>query len=175
MSDDREERIRQRAYDQWQREGAPEGRHQDQWHDATAQIDAEDASGNDIAPGTAAAAGLAGRDEGAPLSDDGLDEMGQRQAREGLTEAPGEQIADTTPATGGRRKAAAKSVEPGAAPKRGRPKKAKPTDGVDPAKLGAKKGGNTVAPGEKKVSRRAVRSGPEKTADDYSEGPTETK
>ena len=88
---------------------------------------------------------------------------------------PGEQIADTTPATGGRRKAAAKSAEPGAAPKRGRPKKAKSTEDVDPGKLGAKKGGNTVAPGEKKVSRRAVRSGPEKTADAYAKGPTDTE
>ncbi|MFT6533255.1 MAG: hypothetical protein ACJASC_002816 [Limimaricola cinnabarinus] len=178
MADDREERIRQRAYDLWQNEGAPEGRDQDHWHEAAAQIDAEEATDNDVAPGTAAAAGLAGRSEGAPLSADGLDgldEIGERQAKEGLTEAPGEQIADTTPATGGRRKAAAKSAEPGAAPKRGRPKKAKSTEDVDPGKLGAKKGGNTVAPGEKKVSRRAVRSGPEKTADAYAKGPTDTE
>ena len=61
MADDREERIRQRAYDLWQREGAPEGRDQDHWHEAVAPIDAEMAEGNEVAPGTAAAAGLAGR------------------------------------------------------------------------------------------------------------------
>ncbi|MGR3463774.1 DUF2934 domain-containing protein [Limimaricola sp.] len=174
MADDREERIRQRAYDLWQREGAPEGRDQDHWHEAVAQIDAEDATGADVAPGTAAAAGLAGRSGDLPLNADGLDEMGQQQAREGMADGPGEEIADTTPATGGRRKAAAASTEPGAAPKRGRPKKAKSAEKIAPAKVGAKKGGNTAAAGEKKVARRAVRSGPQKTADDYAKGPTKT-
>ncbi|WPY93952.1 DUF2934 domain-containing protein [Limimaricola variabilis] len=168
MADDREERIRQRAYDLWQREGAPEGRDQDHWHEAVAQIDAEMAEGNEVAPGTAAAAGLAGRGDDLPLNADGLDEMDVEQARGAVGDGPGEEIADTTPATGTRRKAAAKKTEPGAAPKRGRPKKAANID--DPAKAGAKPGGNTKAAGEKKVSRRAVRSGPEKTAADYAKG-----
>lgn len=172
MAEDREERIRRRAYDLWQREGAPEGRHQDHWHEAVAQIDAEDATDTDVAPETAAAAGLAGRSDDLPLNADGLDEMDVQQAREGMPEAPGEQIADTTPATGGRRKSAAKKTEPGAAPKRGRPRK---NAKVDPDKAGAAEGGNTVKPGEKKVSRRAVRSGPEKTADAYAKGPSETR
>lgn len=169
MADDREERIRQRAYDLWQREGAPEGRDQDHWHEAAAQIDAEAARDNEVAPGTAAAAGLAGRADDAPLNADSLDEMDVEQARGAMGDGPGEQIADTTPATGTRRKAAAKSTEPGAAPKRGRPKKAKKVD--DPAKAGAKSGGNTKPAGEKKVARRAVRSGPEKTAADHAKGP----
>ncbi len=32
--DDREERIRQRAYGIWEREGRPEGRHDDHWNEA---------------------------------------------------------------------------------------------------------------------------------------------
>ena len=172
MADDREERIRQRAYDLWQKEGAPEGRHQDHWHEATAQIDAEQAADSNVAAGTAAAAGLADKAYDEPVNADGLDEMGLQQAQAGMEEGPGEQVGDTTPATGGRRKAAAKTTEPGAAPKRGRPKKAAK---VDPAKAGATPGGNTVPAGEKTVKRRAVRSGPEKTADDHAKGPTKTE
>ena len=110
MADDREERIRQRAYDLWQREGAPEGRDQDHWHEAVAQIDAEMAEGNEVAPGTAAAAGLAGRGDDLPLNADGLDEMDVEQARGAVGDGPGEEIADTTPATGTRRKAAAREL-----------------------------------------------------------------
>lgn len=41
MSDGREDRIRERAHELWQREGSPEGREQDHWQQAEREIDAE--------------------------------------------------------------------------------------------------------------------------------------
>lgn len=35
MADDKEDRIRQRAYEIWEREGRPHGRHEDHWHEAS--------------------------------------------------------------------------------------------------------------------------------------------
>ena len=58
-----EERIRQRAHEIWEREGRPEGRHEEHWAQAHREIEAEggsqpepaapDASPTDPAPGTA--------------------------------------------------------------------------------------------------------------------------
>jgi hypothetical protein len=42
MAKTREERIRDRAYEIWQREGAEHGRHADHWLRAEAEIEAED-------------------------------------------------------------------------------------------------------------------------------------
>jgi hypothetical protein len=39
--DDRHERIRQRAYEIWEREGRPDGREHEHWDRATKEIDAE--------------------------------------------------------------------------------------------------------------------------------------
>jgi len=47
MSEDREERIRQRAYQLWEADGSPEGRADDYWHKAAAQIDAATGAGTD--------------------------------------------------------------------------------------------------------------------------------
>jgi hypothetical protein len=44
MADDRQERIRQRAHAIWEREGRPHGDHERHWHQASADIDAEDAA-----------------------------------------------------------------------------------------------------------------------------------
>ena len=41
MTPDREERIRQRAHELWEREGRPHGRHDDHWQQAREEIDAE--------------------------------------------------------------------------------------------------------------------------------------
>lgn len=41
MADDRDERIRQRAYEIWQKEGAPEGRQAEHWQQAEREIDGE--------------------------------------------------------------------------------------------------------------------------------------
>jgi len=39
MTDDREDRIRKRAYELWQQEGAPEGKPDDHWLQAEREID----------------------------------------------------------------------------------------------------------------------------------------
>lgn len=41
MPSDREERIRRRAYEIWEREGKPDGREAEHWDKAAAEIDAE--------------------------------------------------------------------------------------------------------------------------------------
>ncbi|EYD78083.1 Acyl-CoA dehydrogenase [Rubellimicrobium mesophilum DSM 19309] len=38
MADDREERIRERAYRLWEQEGRPHGRHEDHWHQASQEV-----------------------------------------------------------------------------------------------------------------------------------------
>jgi len=40
----RDDRIRLRSYDIWQREGRPDGRHEQHWIVATREIDEEDAA-----------------------------------------------------------------------------------------------------------------------------------
>lgn len=49
MQGDREERIRRRAYEIWEREGHPEGRGEAHWAQACAEIDAEDKASLDKA------------------------------------------------------------------------------------------------------------------------------
>ncbi len=44
MSNTREEKIRQRAHALWEREGRPHGAHDRHWHQATSEVDAEDAT-----------------------------------------------------------------------------------------------------------------------------------
>ena len=39
MTEDREHRIRQRAYEMWEGEDRPSGRHDDHWHRAQREID----------------------------------------------------------------------------------------------------------------------------------------
>ena len=39
MTDDRENRIRQRAYELWQQDGAPDGKPDDHWYQAEREID----------------------------------------------------------------------------------------------------------------------------------------
>jgi hypothetical protein len=50
MRSDREERVRQRAYEIWQSEGHGHGRHEDHWHQAEREIAAEEAAGSGKAP-----------------------------------------------------------------------------------------------------------------------------
>ncbi|MER2536389.1 MAG: DUF2934 domain-containing protein [Rhizobiaceae bacterium] len=53
-SQDREERIRQRAHQLWEADGRPEGRHDHHWSQAEREInDAEPAHGTPVAPGSA--------------------------------------------------------------------------------------------------------------------------
>ena len=39
MTDDRQDRIRQRAHEIWEKAGRPEGAHQEHWEQATAEVD----------------------------------------------------------------------------------------------------------------------------------------
>ncbi len=45
MSPDREEKIRQRAYELWEAEGRPEGRQAEHWQRAAREIEAEEGGG----------------------------------------------------------------------------------------------------------------------------------
>lgn len=44
MSDEKQHRIRQRAHAIWERQGRPDGAEHDHWHQASQEIDAEDAA-----------------------------------------------------------------------------------------------------------------------------------
>ncbi|RUX99303.1 DUF2934 domain-containing protein, partial [Mesorhizobium sp. M7A.F.Ca.US.005.03.2.1] len=44
MTDDRQERIRNRAHQIWLQEGQPAGHHERHWHQAAADVDQEDAT-----------------------------------------------------------------------------------------------------------------------------------
>ncbi|ESX18254.1 DUF2934 domain-containing protein [Mesorhizobium sp. M1148] len=39
MTDDKQDRIRQRAHEIWEKAGRPEGAHQEHWEQATAEFD----------------------------------------------------------------------------------------------------------------------------------------
>lgn len=54
MNTGKEEKIRQRAYEIWQREGRPSGRDRDHWSQAQAEITREEREGN---PGATSAMG----------------------------------------------------------------------------------------------------------------------
>jgi hypothetical protein len=66
MIDDRQERIRQRAYAIWENEGRPEGSHRQHWDQASAEIDLED-SRRGQQPREAAAGATSPATSGAPL------------------------------------------------------------------------------------------------------------
>lgn len=53
MSDNREERVRQRAHEIWQREGQPEGQGARHWLEAEGEIDAEDKAKKPAKPAAA--------------------------------------------------------------------------------------------------------------------------
>ncbi|MBP2230561.1 membrane protein involved in colicin uptake [Azospirillum agricola] len=91
MSDpqDIQERISRRAHEIWEREGHPDGRHDEHWAQAEAEIRAEDRAGTAVKPSRKAAA------------------KGTRAAAEGLSA-----VAAGTKAAG---KAAPKAAKPPAA------------------------------------------------------------
>jgi len=77
MDENRDERIRRRAHEIWEREGRPEGRHDEHWSQAAAEIDSEGRAGTKRRTRAAAS-----RDVPA-------------QMRESLPEAPGVLAPDT--------------------------------------------------------------------------------
>jgi hypothetical protein len=58
MTSDRHERIRKRAHAIWEKDGRPQGVHEEHWHQATKDIDAEDAKLAGKAPAKAAKAAV---------------------------------------------------------------------------------------------------------------------
>jgi len=61
MTDDRQERIRNRAHQIWLQEGQPAGQHDRHWHQAAADVDQEDAAGKSAAKKPAKKAAGAGK------------------------------------------------------------------------------------------------------------------
>lgn len=53
---DRDSRVRERAYQRWEAEGRPAGRHDDHWHEAAREVDGEDRSPISVESVQAAAA-----------------------------------------------------------------------------------------------------------------------
>jgi hypothetical protein len=62
MAADRHERIRQRAYELWEQEGRPEGRAEEYWRRAEAEVPAEGGTA-DMNPGDEAPPGTPGTGE----------------------------------------------------------------------------------------------------------------
>lgn len=52
VTDDRQERIRQRAHAIWEEAGRPDGAHQQHWEQATAEIDGEESRPKAKGPAT---------------------------------------------------------------------------------------------------------------------------
>ncbi|WP_137933786.1 DUF2934 domain-containing protein [Mesorhizobium comanense] len=66
MTDDRQERIRNRAHQIWQEEGQPAGQHERHWHQAAADIDREDGAGKSSAKKSAKKATATGKAKAEP-------------------------------------------------------------------------------------------------------------
>ncbi|HZP20631.1 MAG TPA: DUF2934 domain-containing protein [Bauldia sp.] len=61
MAKDREARLRQRAYELWEKAGRPEGRHEEHWYQALTEIPDDEAAVGMTTPMPPAAAGRAKR------------------------------------------------------------------------------------------------------------------
>lgn len=66
MTNDRQERIRNRAHQIWLQEGQPAGQHERHWHQAIADVDQEDTAGTSAAKKPAKKAVGAGKAKAAP-------------------------------------------------------------------------------------------------------------
>ena len=89
MAQDREDRIRKRAYQLWQQEGSPQGRPDDHWLQAEREID----HGNgeiegDDQPNLAALREAARQHTDTFLVKTDLEDADQREATPGLREQP---------------------------------------------------------------------------------------
>lgn len=83
MDKQKEDRIRQRAYQLWEDDGSPEGRADDYWGRAEAQVNAE---GDEAPPEPTAEQSDKRRVAGVPLQEDGNDipaAEGERERRRG--------------------------------------------------------------------------------------------
>lgn len=137
MTNEREERIRQRAHDIWEREGRPHGRHDDHWRRAKEEIETESGAGTpaEVGKPSARAKGAKAspaasprpmatgevtsegtKPDGAPPSPAQLRRhSGGKAAQPSAGEAPGEPP-QSSPTRGRKRKAASEGTKPDGAP-----------------------------------------------------------
>ncbi|MBN9055043.1 MAG: DUF2934 domain-containing protein [Rhizobiales bacterium] len=89
MNDDREDRIRRRAYELWQQEGSPEGKPDDHWLQAEHEIDHGDGEiEGDDEPNLAALREAARQHSDTFLVKTDLEDADQREATPGMREQP---------------------------------------------------------------------------------------
>ena len=89
MAQDREDRIRKRAYQLWQQEGSPEGRPDDHWLQAEREIDHGDGEiEGDDQPNLAALREAARQHTDTFLVKTDLEDADQREATPGMREQP---------------------------------------------------------------------------------------
>ncbi len=89
MTDDREDRIRKRAYELWQQEGSPEGKPDDHWLQAEREIDHGDGEiEGDDQPNLAALREAARQHNDTFIVKTDLEDADQREATPGMREQP---------------------------------------------------------------------------------------
>lgn len=89
MTENREDRIRNRAYELWQKDGAPEGKPDDHWYQAEREIDQGDGiiEGDDQ-PNLAALREAVRQHNDTFLVKTDLEDADQREATPGMREQP---------------------------------------------------------------------------------------
>jgi len=89
MTDNREEKIRKRAYELWQQEGQPDGRPDDHWYQAEREIDqgVGEIEGDDI-PNLAALREASRQHADTYVVKTDLEDADQREATPGMREQP---------------------------------------------------------------------------------------
>lgn len=85
MTRAREERIRERAHELWEREGNPAGREQVHWEQAAREIEAEDSIANVSGDVEGEARGLGDEEAGADVQSGGIGELGKAAAKQKKT------------------------------------------------------------------------------------------
>lgn len=88
MTEAREERIRERAHEIWEREGNPAGREQAHWEQAAREIDAEDRIANVSGDVEGEARGFGDEEAVADVQSGGIDELGETAAKPKKTASP---------------------------------------------------------------------------------------
>ncbi len=89
MTENREDRIRRRAYELWQQEGSPEGKPDDHWLQAEHEIDHGDGEiEGDDEPNLAALREAARQHSDTFIVKTDLEDADQREATPGMREQP---------------------------------------------------------------------------------------
>jgi Protein of unknown function (DUF2934) len=89
MTDEREDRIRQRAYELWQQEGTPDGKPDDHWYQAEREIDEGEGEieGDDV-PNLGALREATRQHTDAFVVEADMEDADQREAAPGMREQP---------------------------------------------------------------------------------------